>query len=271
MMTRVLAAFAFCLCLVLPAGESRAQTTLDDLVRVAVLDGGLTKRSTYMAALDLTLSDGWKTYWRAPGDAGIPPTFDWSRADNVAAVNYVWPTPHVFDQGGVQSIGYKSRLVLPVEITPKDPSRPVILRGTIDIGLCKDVCIPGTLLVNHSLDADATRNPTIAAALADRPYTRAEAGVVSATCHLSPINDGMRIEARITMPTAGGTEVAVIEPGSALVWASQTEAWRDGDVLMAASELVPVRSGPFALDRSAVRITVLGAHHSVDIVGCTPG
>lgn len=263
--------FALCVAFVLPAAESRSQGAMGNLVQVAVLDGGMTRRGTYLTALDLTLSDGWKTYWRAPGDAGIPPSFDWGRSDNVGRVSYIWPTPHVFHQGGVQSIGYKTRLVLPIEVTPLDPERPVTLRGTIDIGLCKDVCIPGSLSVDHALDADAKRNPAIAAALADRPYTESEAGVVAATCRLSPIDGGMRIEARIDMPSAGGDEVAVIEPGNAQIWASQTETRRDGGTLLAASDLVHVKSGPFALDRSAVRITVLGQRHSVDIVGCAPG
>ncbi|WP_284484190.1 protein-disulfide reductase DsbD domain-containing protein [Sedimentitalea xiamensis] len=244
---------------------------MNDLVQIAVLDGGMTRRGTYMTALDLTLSDGWKTYWRAPGDAGIPPAFDWGRSDNVRQVSYIWPTPHVFDQGGVQSIGYKTRLVLPIEVTPLDPTRPVKLRGTIDIGLCKDVCIPGSLSVDHALDADAKRDPAIAAALADRPYTESEAGVAAASCRLSPIDGGMRIEARIDMPSAGGNEVAVIEPGNPQIWASETETRRTGGTLLAASDLVHVESGPFALDRSAVRITVLGKRHAVDIIGCTPG
>jgi len=254
-----------------PAG-ARAQSGVDDLVQVNVLDGGLTSRGTYMAALRLDLSDGWKTYWRAPGDAGIPPQFDWRGSRNLGHMKIIWPTPHVFDQNGMQSIGYKNQLVLPVEITPADPSRPVYLRGQVDIGICKDICVPGTLSIDHQLDDKAKRNPAIAAAIAQRPFDRTEAGVRAATCRLSPIDGGLRIEARVTMPSAGGREVAVIEPGNAQIWASQTETRRDGNVLIAASDLIHVRKGAsYALDRSAVRITVLGQRHSVDILGCTPG
>lgn len=251
-----------------PAG---AQTTIGTLVQADMLDGGLTRRGTYLGALRLTLSDGWKTYWRAPGDAGIPPQFDWSGSRNLGSMDITWPTPHVFDQNGMQSIGYTTQVVLPVEITPADPTRPVHLRGKVDIGLCKDVCIPGTLLIDHQLDSEAGRNPAIAAALAQRPFSSTEAGVTAATCRLSPIKGGMRLEARIAMPSAGGNEVAVIEPGSPQIWASQTITRRDGGTLLATSELVPVTDGPLALDRSAVRITVLGKRHAVDIRGCTPG
>ncbi len=271
MRTRFPSLLGLAIALTLVAMPPAAQVRVDDLVRADVLDGGLTKRGTYLGALRLTLSDGWKTYWRAPGDAGIPPQFDWSRSQNLGQLRITWPTPHVFDQNGVQSIGYDTQVILPVEITPVDPDRPVRLRGKVELGICKDICVPGTLVVDHELDAGAGRNPAIAAALAQRPFSRKEAGVTSATCRLAPVADGMQIEARIAMPSAGGPEIAVIEPGSPRIWASRTDSRRDGGTLVVTSELIPVTDGPLAVDRSAVRITVLGQRHAVDIRGCTPG
>ena len=171
----------------------------------------------------------------------------------------------------MRSIGYKNRLVLPVEITPADPAKPVRLRGKVDLGICKDVCIPETLSFKHDLDASAGRSPAIAAAMAQRPFSASEAGVRAATCRLTPASGGLKIEARVTMPSAGGQEVAVIEPGDARIWASEPETTRVGDTLIANSTLVHVNKASFALDRSAVRITVLGSKHAVDIRGCTPG
>ncbi|MBK0326451.1 hypothetical protein I5535_04005 [Rhodobacteraceae bacterium F11138] len=258
-------------CAVMAVSAASGQTTLKDVVQVDVLDGGMTPRGTYLSALRLTLADGWKTYWRAPGDAGIPPRFDWRKSRNLKELDYYWPAPHVFDQGDMQSIGYKDQLVLPVEISPSDPGGAIHLRGTVEIGVCSDVCIPTTLSIDHKIDRDAKRNPAIVAALAQRPYDRREGQVRTATCRLSPIEGGMRIEARIAMPSAGGREVAVIEPGNAQIWASQSETSRKGDVLTAASDLIHVKHGSFALDRSAVRITVLGHDHAVEIQGCAPG
>ena len=147
---------------------------VDQIVQLEVLDGGASDDGTYQGALRLTLQDGWKTYWRAPGDAGIPPEFDWGGSGNVADVSITWPAPSVFDQNGLQSIGYEDQLVLPVQITPKNPAKPVRLRGEMDLGVCKDVCVPGRLDIDHTLDADAGRHPAIAAALAQRPYSAAK-------------------------------------------------------------------------------------------------
>ncbi|WP_371808973.1 protein-disulfide reductase DsbD domain-containing protein [Ruegeria sp. HKCCD7255] len=241
------------------------------LTQLDILDGGRSADGSYQGALRMTLQDGWKTYWRAPGDAGIPPHFDWGPSSNVGEVSITWPSPDVFDQNGYQSIGYEGELVLPVTITPKNPAQPVRLQGSVDIGVCKDVCVPERLDFDHVLDAEAGRNPTIAAALAERPFSPAEAGVSGAACHLSPTNDGMQIEARITMPPAGGDEVTVIEPGNPILWASQTVTERQGDTLIARSEVINASGEPFALNRSDIRITVLGAHHAVDIIGCSAG
>ncbi|MDK3017238.1 protein-disulfide reductase DsbD domain-containing protein [Pseudodonghicola flavimaris] len=276
-MTRFAALIALCTAFapVLPGAVRPAaaadRSDLDKLVTVDVIDGGPTARGTYMAALRLTLSDGWKTYWRAPGEAGIPPSFDWKGSRNLGEVSMTWPTPKVFDSNGMQTIGYTRQLVLPVEITPARDGRPIELRGRIELGLCSDVCIPGTVSFDHRVDPEAGRNPAIVAALAERPYSAREAGVRAATCRLQPSADGLRVEARITMPSAGGPEVAVIESGTPGIWATETETSRQGNTLIAASDLIAETGGAFALDRSALRITVLGSKHAVDIRGCDAG
>ncbi len=76
-----------------------------------------------MAAFEITLEEGWKTYWRSPGDAGIPPRFDWENSHNLDGVALHWPRPAVFESFGTQTIGYSEKLILPVELTPVDQNR----------------------------------------------------------------------------------------------------------------------------------------------------
>ncbi|MCR9124525.1 MAG: protein-disulfide reductase DsbD family protein [Rhodobacteraceae bacterium] len=268
-MTRMFSIIGALLIAVSGAPWAQAQA-MDDIVQLRVLDGGPTARGTHLAALHFTLAPGWKTYWRSPGDAGIPPLFDWSGSRNTRSVAVSWPAPRVFDQNGMTSVGYARQLVLPVEITAGDTSGAPHLRGTVDIGVCKDVCVPAHLRFDAALDRAAPRNAAITAALAQRPYSAAEAGVRRATCHLSPTQGGFRLEAHVDMPSAGGDEFTVIEPGNPLLWASEAVTeWRGG-LLIAGVDLVHVDKAAFALDRSAVRITVLGRDHAVDIRGCAP-
>ena len=96
-----------------------------------------------------------------------------------------------------------------------------------------------------------------------------EAGVKTATCALSPTKDGMRIEAQVTLPSTGGREVVIIEAGQPGLWSSETEVSRSGAILIAQGEILAADDAPLALDRSKIRITVLGDKYAVDIRGCT--
>lgn len=253
----------------LPAQVSAG--TPDHVIRLEVLDGGATPKGTHMAGLRLTLAPGWKTYWRSPGEAGIPPQFDWRGSRNLKTVAITWPAPHAFEQSGLRTIGYKDGVVLPIELTPDRPGDAIRLKGSIDLGVCKDVCIPEELHFDVQLDPAAPRNTAILAAMAARPYSASEAGVSGVSCALKPTKDGLQITARIAMPSAGGHEVAVIESGNPLIWATETQASRSGNTLTATTELIHSEGGTIALDRSKVRMTVLGASHAVDIIGCDPG
>ncbi|MCG7621945.1 protein-disulfide reductase DsbD domain-containing protein [Epibacterium sp. Ofav1-8] len=247
-----------------------AQENMADLVSIDVLDGGPSADGRYMGALHLRLAEGWKTYWRAPGDAGIPPQFNWHGSRNIAELRITWPTPEVFLTSGMRTIGYHDELVLPIEITPKTPGQPIRIKGRMELGLCKDVCIPSELRFDHRADLTAGRHPAIAAALAARPYSASEAQVRAVTCRLSPTPYGLKVSARIAMPSAGGEEYAVIEGDGTLI-ATETKSWREGRELVAEAELLPAANGPVAVDRSALRFTVLGTSHAVDIRGCTSG
>ncbi len=253
------------------AATASAEGDPDILVRLDMLDGGRTTRGNLRVAMKLTMAEGWKTYWRQPGVAGIPPSFDWRGSRNVADIAISWPTPVVFELAGLQSIGYKGQLVLPIEVTPARPGQPVRLRGQIDIGVCNEVCVPASLSFDHEIDPDAPPDPSIEAALARQPRPAGAAGVRAARCRVSPLDDGIRLEARIDMPSAGGREIVVIEPGNPMLWATETQARRKGRTLVAATEILSNDEGPISLDRSRVRFTVLGERYAVDIRGCRPG
>jgi hypothetical protein len=81
----------------------------------------------------------------------------------------------------------------------------------------------------------------------------------------------MQIEARVTMPSAGGREEAVIEAGQDAIWVSEPKTKRQGGQIVAVSQMYHSAGPAFSINRSDVRITILGSTHSVDIRGCTAG
>ncbi len=256
----------------MPAALAPLQATaqsFDQVVQAEVLPGWRDADGTHMAAVKVTLNPGWKTYWRAPGDAGIPPQITWNGSRNLGSVSLKWPTPEVFNQNGMRSIGYTNELVLPVRIAPKDASKPVRLKATLDIGVCRDICVPQRLKVKAELPPGGARDAQIAAALVDQPLTAREAGVGKVTCKLSPTADGVALTATIQMPSAGGAEVAVVETADPQIWVAEGITKRQGGALVTATEMMHVEASSFMVNRADLRFTVLGANHAVDIVGCS--
>jgi DsbC/DsbD-like thiol-disulfide interchange protein len=254
----------------LSALPARAQT-LSDIVSAEFLPGWRTEQGTLMAAVRLQLAPGWKTYWRSPGDAGVPPEFGWAGSDNIRAVQFHWPRPEVFDFNGMQTIGYARELVLPVEIWPTDASRPVRVAAQMDLGVCRDICVPASLEIGGDLLPGAgAAQPAIQAALRNRPENRREAGVRDAHCSVEAVANGMRLTAVVDVPRLGARESVVIETGNPEIWVAEASVTRDGSRLIATSDMISPNRQPFALDRSDITITVLSKGRAVELLGC-PG
>lgn len=244
--------------------------TQEEILSARLLAGYATEQGTRMAGLEMAFAPGWKTYWRAPGDAGIPPVFDWSGSANVKAVHVHWPRPSVFHLNGMQSVGYHDALVLPLEVQPVDPAKPVALHLRVDLGVCKDICMPATLDLTTDLTPD-DGDATIRAALADQPISGVAAGMEDVHCTVEPIRDGLRVTAHLDLPLQGAEETVVLESGLDGVWVSEATTSRDGDRLTAVADMVPPEGAPFALDRSGVVVTVIAPDRAVEIKGCPGG
>ncbi len=253
-----------------PARAASNVIVLEDIAQVDILPGWRTDRGTHMAALRVRLAPGWKTYWRAPGQGGIPPRFDWSGSDNLKAVAFHWPVPQVFSAGGLQSIGYHDELILPMEVVPRTEGQKIALRASVELGICEEVCLPMQVDLDASLTPGGSVDPAIRASLARQPETARAMGVTGTTCAVDPIADGLRMTARIEMPDIG-SELAVIELKDKSIWISEAAMARQGGVLTASADMVPANAAPFLLDRSDVTITVLGRDRAVEIRGCTGG
>jgi DsbC/DsbD-like thiol-disulfide interchange protein len=114
------------------------------------------------AAVEIKLDPGWKTYWRQPGDSGVPPTFDFSSSQNVNSVKVLWPAPERFPDGaGGNSIGYVGRIVLPLRISPQDAAKPSTVRLKLDYAICGNLCVPAEATLELALNGDGAEETTI--------------------------------------------------------------------------------------------------------------
>lgn len=118
---------------------------------MAVRRRGETTDPTMRAGVQITLAPGWKTYWRYPGDSGIPPRFDFSASTNIRTATVHWPAPMRFADGGGTSIGYAGSVIFPVTIEAERPQEPVRLRLKLDYAICEKLCVPDAADVSLAL------------------------------------------------------------------------------------------------------------------------
>jgi DsbC/DsbD-like thiol-disulfide interchange protein len=116
------------------------------------------------AGIEFKLRPGWKTYWRYPGDSGVPPRFDFARSENVRDVTVLWPAPQRFSDGSGASIGYVDGIVFPLRVAPADERKPVLLRVDLDFGVCEKLCVPVDAKLELRLGANATAYDAVLAA-----------------------------------------------------------------------------------------------------------
>ena len=117
--------------------------------------------------VEVRLADGWKTYWRSPGDAGIPPFVEWDGSTNLAETNFQWPAPIRFNFYDLETFGYEKTVVFPIEAQVANIGEAVNLRARVDLLICDDVCIPHTFEAALDLPAGDAQ-PSEYANLIDR-------------------------------------------------------------------------------------------------------
>jgi DsbC/DsbD-like thiol-disulfide interchange protein len=133
--------------------------------------------SRIYAGLEIELDDGWKTYWRNPGSSGVPPRIELEGSENLAKAELLFPAPLRFKDRDGDTIGYKTSVVLPVALTPKDPSKPIVLKVAAEFGICREVCIPVQPALHLSVPPDLppeSSDSRLASALSRVPLPEAQ-------------------------------------------------------------------------------------------------
>src|SRR6266850_6951163 len=138
-----LAATIVASCLAIEARAQDASPWQKDGHSAVRLLAGSRSGAVLLGGIAFQLQPGWHTYWRNPGDSGVPPRIDFSKSENIEAVTILWPAPSRFADGaGGTSLGYQKQVVLPLRIVAKNADKPVTLRADINYAVCEKLCIP---------------------------------------------------------------------------------------------------------------------------------
>jgi DsbC/DsbD-like thiol-disulfide interchange protein len=208
---------------------------------------------TLLAGIQLRMDPGWKTYWRNPGDSGVPPAFDWTGSKNLKHAEVLYPAPHRFADAGGTAIGYDDQVVFPVKLTPERDGEPIELKLAFAFGLCKDLCIPNDVSLGLTLDQSTGKGDAL---LLDSFLTRVP----------KPARDGVlpsvsTVDAKLDADKPELVIDAVFPPG-----ATGTDLFIDGgDVFVPA----PTPLGPVADGKRRFAVTFVSAAEAAALKGKT--
>lgn len=104
--------------------------------------------------VEIGLEEGWRTYWRSPGDSGIPPRFDFGKSKNLKSARVLYPAPRRITDKGETIIGYTGTVLFPIELTATDASKPIELDAEVQFGMCKDICVPSEASLQLTIPPD---------------------------------------------------------------------------------------------------------------------
>ena len=251
----------------LSANQSLADTP--GLRNAEILTGWQNHNGSHTAAVEINLKTGWKTYWRAPGVAGIPPNFSFVGSKNLRDVTFKWPSPILFGDTEIWSIGYKDRLVLPMIVIPQDQKKPVELNLNADIGICDTVCVPAKLSITATLLPKRTkRQAKIVAALASRPQSKTAVGAKEVICDFSMSEGEVVVSVELSVPILGTREVIILNYADPDVWVQNNIAERRGNMLSGSGIIHHTSGSLTTIDRSKIALSVVSETTTANLGTC---
>jgi DsbC/DsbD-like thiol-disulfide interchange protein len=154
------------------------------------------------AGVEIKLQRGWHTYWRYPGDSGVPPQFDFAQSQNVRSVEVQWPAPQRLSEAGGTSIGYIGNVIFPLKVTPADPSKPVLVRVKLDYAICEKLCVPAEGRAELSLGRGRSSQ--------DAPLVEAEQRIPQKLSLGQPPSQGPKLAVHSVRRESGTTRPQVV-------------------------------------------------------------
>ena len=246
-----------------------SQSPIIGLKSVDIIRGWRQNDDIHIAAIDIKLEEGWKTYWRVPGIGGIAPILNWEKSKNIKNISLIWPKPNIYNEYGLQTIGYKDELLLPIQIQPIDKKQPIHLSITIDFGICSDVCVPIQTSVEEKLpERTSFGKKNILDTLEKTILSGNKSLFKIVKCNIIPIKDGFEVNAffegltSFDKDTLGVVEYPVKQNG----WINQKASLVSGNQLNVHATVY--NKSIHFIDRSDLTLTIFTKNKAFEFGGC---
>ena len=116
--------------------------------------------TSFYLMLEFQLKKGWHTYWKNPGDSGLPLRMTWNAPKTITIKDPLWPAPEIQPLGGLTNYGYKDQAFV---IIPVSASSSLVKNTEIPIHVsakwlvCKETCIPDQADISLTLSSGQTQ------------------------------------------------------------------------------------------------------------------
>ena len=215
-----------------------------------------------LAGLELRLDPKFITYWRSPGEAGVPPTFEFGGSENLKDVRVQYPAPEKLDEGGTEAFGYRGEVTFPLVVVALDPARPVKLELAFGYAVCADLCLPAKAHLDLVLDGSPSAESKIvfdALATVPKPRKLGEAGALRIDAFTPMSASSFQVDAT----TPDGTGILVVEAPEP--WYFSAAAGRaEGNGHVSFTLTGPARV-PAELPDGPVRLTLVGSTGAIEV------
>lgn len=201
---------------------------------VRLISAGKPEDGSYSAGLEFSLEPGWHTYWRYPGEAGIPPALDPEGSVNLGSLQVSFPAPVRHDDGFSTTYVYNDQIVLPLDIKPGQPDEPVELTLHVAFGICNDICVPGEADLSLHLSPDDAKDESSERLIErDRKAvpkftTLHEAHIVSVQPLPGAKSPAVSIRAKVESSDPSGVDLFAEGPEGSYIGAPVFEGLEDG-------------------------------------------
>jgi DsbC/DsbD-like thiol-disulfide interchange protein len=166
--------------------------------------------ATLPAGVEIKMAPGWHTYWRYPGDSGVPPRFDFSGSQNLKSATLHYPAPHLYTDETGNTLGYKDDVIFPVTVTPQQAGKPVVLHMKIAYAVCDKLCVPAEGQAELTLAGGESGNDVPLKAAQARVPKRVPASELGLSVHR--LNDAAKPLVAVELKAPAGAQVFVEGP-----------------------------------------------------------
>ncbi len=249
-----------------PASAAVGEWVVEDVVQVRVV-ASVDEAGNPAAALEIVLEPGWKTYWRTPGEGGLPTVFEFGESRNLAHAEAAYPAPRRYDDGYSITNTYEGRVLFPIAFAAALPSAPVTLDVAVNMGVCEVICIP--MQVHASVTLAPNEADTAALAIVEEALGRLPQAPEPGTFEIADIDiaetegGDVAVTVAAIVPQAFGAELFVEGPEGWYQSAAHQTA-RDGNRLTFEFVLWTTEEGAVLASGAPLKFTLVSAGAAIE-------